>query len=83
VKERCTVALNPWIRWAVVVFVGLAIAFFVVIGAGFWALSSRVTPDVAIGEPLPVIEVASLDGEPIDLEAYRGEVVVLDFWATW
>ena len=76
-------ALNPWIRWGIIVVVGLAISFVVVVGAGLWALSSRVTPDVEVGQPLPIIELASLDGEPIDLEGYEGQVVVLDFWATW
>jgi cytochrome oxidase Cu insertion factor (SCO1/SenC/PrrC family) len=77
------VALNPWIRLGVVIIVGLALTFVVVVGAGLWALKSRATPDVAVGEPLPPIELASLDGEPIALEGYEGQVVVLDFWATW
>ena len=76
-------ALNPWIRWGIVVIVGVAIAFVVVVGAGLWALSSRATPDVALGEPLPPIELASLTGEPVDLGGYEGQVVVLDFWASW
>ena len=76
-------ALNPWIRWGIAVFVGLGLAFVAVVGAGLWALSSRATPDVAVGEPLPLIELAGLDGESIDLEGYEGQVVVLDFWATW
>jgi hypothetical protein len=77
------VVLNPWIRWGIVVLVGLVIAFVAVVGAGLWALSSRVSPDVKFGQPLPTIELASLDGDPIDLEGYEGQVVVLDFWATW
>lgn len=26
---------------------------------------------------------AGLDGKPVDLSAYKGKVVLLDFWATW
>ena len=36
-----------------------------------------------LGEPLPRVELASLDGAPIELEGYRGQVVVLDFWSSW
>lgn len=35
------------------------------------------------GDPAPVVTLTSLDGEPIDLADLRGQVVVLDFWATW
>lgn len=36
-----------------------------------------------IGDQAPAITVASLDGEPVDLGALAGNVIVLDFWATW
>ncbi|MEJ2007094.1 MAG: redoxin domain-containing protein [Acidobacteriota bacterium] len=31
----------------------------------------------------PDITLTSLDGSPINLEDYRGKVVLLNFWATW
>lgn len=31
----------------------------------------------------PEITRAGLDGKRVDLSAYRGKVVLLDFWATW
>jgi thiol-disulfide isomerase/thioredoxin len=37
----------------------------------------------AIGKPAPVFVRPSLDGGRIDLAAFRGKVVLLDFWATW
>ncbi len=39
------------------------------------------TPDDR--EPAPTFRVNDIDGAPIDLEAYRGRVVVLDLFATW
>lgn len=28
-------------------------------------------------------QVADLNGEPLSLEKYRGQIILLDFWATW
>ncbi len=36
-----------------------------------------------IGKPAPDFEVIGLNGEKLSLEKYRGQVVLLDFWATW
>jgi RNA polymerase sigma factor (sigma-70 family) len=38
---------------------------------------------VKIAEPAPGFRVETLNGKPIDLGAYRGKYVLLDFWATW
>ncbi|MBZ5528158.1 MAG: TlpA family protein disulfide reductase [Acidobacteriia bacterium] len=34
-------------------------------------------------EPAPAFSVVGLDGQPVALEAQRGKVVLLNFWATW
>ena len=36
-----------------------------------------------LGEMVPDFEATDLDGEPISIEAYRGKVVLVDFWAVW
>ncbi len=36
-----------------------------------------------IGQPAPPAELTLLDGTKISLDQLRGEVVVLNFWATW
>jgi peroxiredoxin len=36
-----------------------------------------------MGKPAPDFSLADANGAPIRLSAYRGKVVLLDFWATW
>jgi thiol-disulfide isomerase/thioredoxin len=36
-----------------------------------------------VGRPAPPLSVTDLAGQPIDLAALRGRVVLVDFWATW
>jgi cytochrome c-type biogenesis protein len=37
----------------------------------------------AEGEPAPDIELKTTDGQPLKLSDLRGQVVLLNFWATW
>ena len=34
-------------------------------------------------KPLPAVALIDSKGAPVDLSAYKGRVVLLDFWATW
>ena len=36
-----------------------------------------------LGMPVPDFSATDLDGNPISLQAYRGKVVLLDFWVFW
>jgi thiol-disulfide isomerase/thioredoxin len=36
-----------------------------------------------IGQPLVLSELADLDGKPLDLSAYKGNVVLVTYWASW
>jgi thiol-disulfide isomerase/thioredoxin len=36
-----------------------------------------------VGDTVPALKGASLDGKPFDLAALKGKVVVVNLWATW
>ena len=38
---------------------------------------------VAVGDMAPAFNLQTLSGEEVDLASLKGEIVVLDFWATW
>jgi peroxiredoxin len=40
-------------------------------------------PPVGINEPAPAFETKSIDGDDVSLADYRGQVVLLNVWATW
>jgi peroxiredoxin len=53
-------------------------------------LGYRLWPQVAAafalapgGEQAPAFALQTLDGDPVSLEALRGQVVLVNFWATW
>ena len=35
------------------------------------------------GGPTPALSLKDMEGRPQSLEAYRGKVVIVNFWATW
>ena len=45
--------------------------------------ASRSNPSKWIGKPASDFQVTGLNGEKLSLEKHRGQVVLLDFWATW
>jgi cytochrome c biogenesis protein CcmG/thiol:disulfide interchange protein DsbE len=44
---------------------------------------NRVTPSATNHPPAPPFSLTDIDGKPLNLAAYKGKVVLLDFWATW
>ena len=51
-------------------------------------LASQTTPRPGqatpqVGQPAPDFTLPDSTGSPIKLSAYKGKVVLLDFWATW
>jgi len=61
----------------------LAILIAIVGGSVYFALRQRGARPVAIGEPAPDFSVPAFPSGSLHLRDYRGQVVVLTFWATW
>jgi thiol-disulfide isomerase/thioredoxin len=47
------------------------------------AEAQRMAHDALVGQPPPPLSVSRWIGEPQDLVSLHGEVVVVEFWATW
>lgn len=63
-------------------FVGILCAALVgLIGVG-WLVKDRFLP-VEVGTSAPDFAARDLDGGPVSLSDLRGEVVLLNIWATW
>ncbi|NQV26224.1 MAG: TlpA family protein disulfide reductase [Rhodopirellula sp.] len=41
------------------------------------------TESPLVGQPAPDFKLSALDGGDFELAEHRGEIIVLDFWATW
>ena len=47
------------------------------------ALLVGARPQLKVGEPAPPFELTLIDGSKVSSDQLRGQVVVLNFWATW
>jgi len=68
------------VHWRVLRIVALVIA-----AAVFTSVGVAATEPVRLeaGMQAPLFARADLDGNSVDLKALRGQVVLLDFWASW
>ncbi len=53
------------------------------LAATLLALAPAAAKDPKIGAPAPKFELTLIDGTKISSDELRGQVVVLNFWATW
>ena len=72
-------------RWR---WVAVALALAVVVGWAFVAGRSlgrdpRVVESALIGKEAPEFRLPRLDGGEVDSATYRGEILVVNFWASW
>ncbi len=83
-EGRSDAGADRKVGWVVLSVVGLVMAWN---GIAIARHPSLVRP-MGVGEPAPGfrLPMVGADGEPagmVELEAMRGSIVVLDFWATW
>ncbi len=77
-ERRGTAVSNTRQWWIVGALVGV---LAVLIGVG-WVVRDRFLP-VEVGSSAPGFVARDLDGRPTSLDDLRGEVVLLNIWATW
>jgi cytochrome c biogenesis protein CcmG/thiol:disulfide interchange protein DsbE len=66
--------------WAALVPV---VAFAALLASGL-GRDPRALPDVILGKPAPAFSLPALSGGgTVDLSSFRGNVVVVNFWASW
>jgi cytochrome c biogenesis protein CcmG, thiol:disulfide interchange protein DsbE len=59
-----------------------ALPVLLLLGYGF-RLNPRDVPSPLVGRPAAAFALTTFDGQPVSLDALRGQVVVLNFWASW
>lgn len=68
----------------VVIGVGLIVVVLGVVFAGRFGSDPTVSASPLIGTPAPEVTVAAFNGEGVvNLVDYRGDIVVVNFWASW
>jgi len=86
---RRTWVVPRWLKEAFVAFALVAIAAVAVskavqhFGGKVDRAAGAMDADELRATPAPAFSLPDRDGKPVDLSAYRGKVVLLNFWATW
>jgi len=70
---------RPPLRWAIPL---AALPVLLLLGYGFRTNPGEI-PSPLIGKPAAPFTLATFDGGQVSLEALRGRVVVVNFWASW
>lgn len=60
-----------------------AILLSVVVLQGCGSTQTINPEDVVVGSTIPDFSLTSLEGKTVDKDSLKGEVVVLNFWASW
>ena len=58
----------------------MTVAAALIVGA---AVASGCSSGPKVGAPAPAFTAVDAEGTSIDLAAFEGQVLILDFWAVW
>lgn len=64
------------------IIVGVVVALLAVLVGVGWTMRDRFLP-VEVGSSAPEVNATDLNGRPVRLSQLRGQVVLLNIWATW
>jgi thiol-disulfide isomerase/thioredoxin len=64
------------------IIVGAVVALLAVLVGVGWTMRDRFLP-VEVGSSAPEVTASDLSGKPVKLSELRGQVVLLNIWATW
>jgi cytochrome c biogenesis protein CcmG/thiol:disulfide interchange protein DsbE len=67
------------LRWAI----PLAVVPVLVLLAYGFRTDPRAIPSPLVGKPAAPFTLTAFDGKPVSLDALRGKIVVVNFWASW
>ena len=67
------------LRWAI----PLAVVPVLVLLAYGFRTDPREIPSPLVGRPASSFKLTAFDGKPVALESLRGQVVIVNFWASW
>jgi len=70
----------PWKKLFILFL--LVLSFIALLAYGF-TRNPKEIPSPLVGKPAPPFTLKLLNGGTLSLEALRGKVVVVNFWASW
>lgn len=62
------------------------VVWILLLGFVGYRMAPQVKAAFGVGAPdsaVPAVQLRTLEGDPVSLEQYRGQVVLVNFWATW
>jgi cytochrome c biogenesis protein CcmG/thiol:disulfide interchange protein DsbE len=71
--------VSQLLRWLIPL---AAVPVLVLLAYGFRG-NPRDVPSPLVGREAPAFSLTAFTGEPVSLAAHRGQVVVVNFWASW
>ena len=67
-------------RWGVIVVWAVVLGLLALLGLGLVRSSQG---PVGVGDKVPEFTLTTFEGETIDIRALEGQVVLINFWASW